>query len=540
MAAAFFLAACSTRPRVDDSADGGGDTSDSDTPGPVEAEVILPQDTETTPDLVPGWRLAWAKRAGGLGWDDAVDISAVAGFVDITGCFSDYAVFGEGEENETPLWGEGGYMFLARYELDGSLEWVVYGGDSYTIGTDVDAHHTGYSVVTGFLDPPGALFGDGEEGEIYLETSSWRNAFLARFGDDGSLTWARSTAAPEPWCSESDDGCHTEGEGVSVFEDGTVVVSGQFKGRAVFGEGTANETVLTSAGQLDAFLARYDAEGGLVWARCIGGLGDDGGDEVAALPDGTFYLLGTFSGSVVFGEGESGETSLNSAGTSSAFLSRHDGEGHLIWAVDLGIDGGVNKEAGKIVALPGGDVAVSGRFSGEMVEGPGEGDSIVETPEGGRGMFVARYTADGERIWNSVDTCTEFYGAAWSVAALADESVAVAGRFEGTAVFGEGEENETVLEWQGGEMDGYVAVYRSDGSLDWGLGQGGTGLDSFSGVAVVPDGAEQESIILAGRFNFVVTFGTGGGDEIELTSADEVDYSTDIVLLRFDVQTDVD
>jgi hypothetical protein len=83
-----------------------------------------------------------------------------------------------------------------------------------------------------------------------------------------------------------------------------------------------------------------------------------------------------------------------------------------------------------------------------------------------------------------------------------------------------------------------MAMYRTDGSLDWVLGQGGSGLDSFHGVGILPDGPDQESIFVTGEFGDTVLFGTGGGDEVQLTAAGDLG-DPDIVLLRLDVQTDV-
>ena len=45
-------------------------------------------------------------------------------------------------------------------------------------------------------------------------------------------------------------------------------------GTATFGEGEDNETGLSSAGFRDIFVAEYDRNGGLLWAKRAGGVND--------------------------------------------------------------------------------------------------------------------------------------------------------------------------------------------------------------------------------------------------------------------------
>ena len=58
-------------------------------------------------------------------------------------------------------------------------------------------------------------------------------------------------------------------------------VTGFFDGSATFGAGETNATTLTSAGDADIFVAKYDASGDLVWATRAGGTGTDVGNSIA-------------------------------------------------------------------------------------------------------------------------------------------------------------------------------------------------------------------------------------------------------------------
>ena len=72
------------------------------------------------------------------------------------------------------------------------------------------------------------------------------------------------------------------------------LVTGTFFGTATFGPGEAGATPLTDTGNGDLFLARYGADGTLLWAKRAGGAGRVLGSGVAALPDGGALVTGFF------------------------------------------------------------------------------------------------------------------------------------------------------------------------------------------------------------------------------------------------------
>lgn len=88
----------------------------------------------------------------------------------------------------------------------------------------------------------------------------------------GELLWVQRAGGSQGDYA-SDVACHT---------DGTVFVTGEFWGTALFPStsGGTTGTSLTSQGEADAFLARYSASGNLLWARKIGGPYSDRGLQV--------------------------------------------------------------------------------------------------------------------------------------------------------------------------------------------------------------------------------------------------------------------
>ena len=98
----------------------------------------------------------------------------------------------------------------------------------------------------------------------------------------------------------------SEGLGLDITTNsaGNSYITGNFHGTATFGAGEAQETTLTAAGDNDLFVAKYAANGTLVWATRAGGTGDDESLGIAIDNAGNSYVTGNFHGTATFGAGE--------------------------------------------------------------------------------------------------------------------------------------------------------------------------------------------------------------------------------------------
>src|SRR6185295_2668246 len=103
----------------------------------------------------------------------------------------------------------------------------------------------------------------------------------------GNFCWVRSAGA-----AGEDDGY-----AVAVDRAGNSYVAGACQGTAVFGA-----TDLVSAGLSDIFLAKYDAEGDLLWARQAGGSADDAALGIAVSTNGNCFVTGYYSKAASFGK----------------------------------------------------------------------------------------------------------------------------------------------------------------------------------------------------------------------------------------------
>ncbi|MCX6647487.1 MAG: PKD domain-containing protein, partial [bacterium] len=78
--------------------------------------------------------------------------------------------------------------------------------------------------------------------------------------ESGNLIWVKRAGGTST----------DQGYGITTLSDNSTVVTGWFEGSATFGPGEPNQTVLTSAGTMgyeDIFIARYNPDGTLAWAK---------------------------------------------------------------------------------------------------------------------------------------------------------------------------------------------------------------------------------------------------------------------------------
>ncbi len=271
--------------------------------------------------------------------------------------------------------------------------------------------------------------------------------------------------------------------GVSALADGSSIITGSFRGTAIFGA----TTFTSNAGSRDTFTAKVKADGTYAWATKGGGKNMDVARSVSALPDGSSIITGRFSGIATFGT----TAPLTSAGGDDSFTSKLNADGSYVWATK---GGGLGTDyASGVSALPDGSSIITGHFSGTAIFG----STILTSTAGSDDSFTAKLNADGTYAW-----ATQGGGLgsdyARGVSALADGSSIITGIFNDIAIFG-----STTLT-SAGSYDSFTAKVNADGTYAWATRGGGPDYDYASGVSALPDG----SSIITGYFDGIATFGT--------------------------------
>ena len=276
------------------------------------------------------------------------------------------------------------------------------------------------------------------------------------------------------------------GRGIAVEGNGDLVFTGtfgQFGSGVDFGGG-----LLTSAGGMDVFVAKFSASGDHVWSKAMGGTSDDVGSAVGVDGGGNAVVTGYFQGTANFGGG-----SLSSAGGEDIFLAKYSSSGAHVWSQRFG---GVGADRGTAIAVAGtGDVALTGYFNATADFG---GGAFVST--GASDIFLAKYSSAGTHAWSKAWGTNYTVGeVSHGVALDATGNIALTGSLVGPLDFGGGPLVEN------GSYDIFVAKFSASGAHLWSKRFGV--LYDDSGNAIVMDAGG--NIIAAGYFSEGVDFGGG-------------------------------
>jgi hypothetical protein len=281
-------------------------------------------------------------------------------------------------------------------------------------------------------------------------------------------------------------------------------VAGGFSGTADFDPGPGFFE-LTSQGDTDIFLAKYERDGQLTWAIAIGGPGADLAHSLALGDQGAIWIIGYFSGTVDFDPGD-GEATHAANGERDVFLAEYDNDGGLLQVITFGgpdADGGCsgensNCDEGMDVAVAAdGAVFATGRFNGTIDLNPGDGQYLV-TASGDSDAFVAKYGPDAGAVWGfKLGESGQTVGMA--IDAFEGGTFAVAGNFTGTVDFdpSDGQTNVTAA-----QADVFAAVYGAD-SAHRVFHTVGEGVESIGpgGMCVGPKSMD---VVVVGRFTETV------------------------------------
>ncbi|MDP1747271.1 MAG: SBBP repeat-containing protein, partial [Bacteroidota bacterium] len=157
-----------------------------------------------------------------------------------------------------------------------SFQWAKRAGlYAFDLGYGVGTDNAGNVYIAGKYEL-NAYFGG-----TYVKCAGNHDIYIAKYSPSGAFLWVRTAGG------SSGDYAHA----LAVDGAGNSYLTGEMEQTTRFGS-----VALTSRGSNDVFVAKYDTNGNLIWAKNLGGGGGSDQGLGISLSGGNVYITGTFQG----------------------------------------------------------------------------------------------------------------------------------------------------------------------------------------------------------------------------------------------------
>lgn len=373
------------------------------------------------------------------------------------------------------------FLLLSTQVFSQNWEWgkhVTGTGNIFNQLTAIDAN--GNIVVAGAKNGLTTFVGTS-----YTLNATANTPFLAKYNPDGSIAWLVNIGDKDA----------TNTKGLTVDSQGNIIIAGQFRSvneACVFGStnttGTNPTISLTSAGVQDAYLAKYDTNGNLLWAYDIGeGTGDDRAFGVTTDTDNNIFVGGYFASTTFTIRGAAGTLTKTTGNTTGgdAYLVKYSSDGTYQWHHHFS-SATYARNLGGMAPAPNNGVYIGIDFT-TSVSVVGTDPLITKSAIGTKAMAIFRINSDGSINWSTVVRGSTTLGNVFNANNYASDTegnlYAIGGgnttiNFENA----DGQVGDTITTALS-NIDGWIARYNPAGVVEWANLISSNGEDKALGVS---------------------------------------------------------
>lgn len=349
------------------------------------------------------------------------------------------------------------------YSQKNGLLWSTYFNDTNVAGNqtiDVATDRLGNVYITGYTTSNTGIATKGAYQTSYSGGTYFGDTYLAKFNSAGKLMWGTYFGGSG---DELPAGITTDKSG-NIFITGSTTSSSGIATKGAYQTSYGGSTGSSYSG--DAYLAKFDTSGKLLWATYYGSFYDEVGSGIATDTSNNVYMVGGKSGS---------------AGT-FAFLVKFNQFGGFLWDTLLGN----HLQVGDGVAIdPIGDVYITGYTRDQS--GIATSGAYQTSYSGGQNSylniggdaFLSKLDSSGKLLWstyyggndNDVGTSliTDNKGNVYVTGfTYSDSGIATSGAYQ--TFFG-GKPYWENASFPGG--DAFLAKFNNNGNIDWATYYGG-------------------------------------------------------------------
>lgn len=275
-------------------------------------------------------------------------------------------------------------LFLAKLDSAGNIIWSTTGRDTNTLNN--------IRAEAWAFDAAGNCYVSGDYGhapDMGLPNAMY-GVYAAKFDASGSVVWARQLV--------DSDSSGKRPVAMTVHPDGSYSIAGIFGlPTLTLGGTTLTNSSSPGTGWVDIFVARYDANGNLLWATSGGSTDMDFILGFASDATGSDYLAGvTQAGSVTF----DGVTLTNSH--LGCYLVKFAPSGMVNWCKATAISGPQSYRSGSIYRFgvdDSGNCYSFGIFDGRLSF---DSTTITNPTVTASAYFLSKLDSSGQCLWAKV------------------------------------------------------------------------------------------------------------------------------------------
>ncbi len=274
-------------------------------------------------------------------------------------------------------------VFIIKLNTAGDFVWARQiadvGVSAIASGGAGNLYFTGEFQDNPDMDPGVGIF-------ILNGASTHHQTYICKLNSAGNFVWAKTFTGTS----------NNETSAISVDGNENVLTSGQFNNTADLDPGPSSFLLTNNVGGYNSiFVSKLDVSGNFVWAKQIGGVGEDFAVDIDTDPLGSVYLAGKFAETVDFDPniGVHNETAPND---SCAFILKLSASGNFVYVRPVTSSFSVELKALDVDNM--GHVAFTGNYRGTPDFEPGL--SFYGLPNSPmRSLFMGKLNPGNEIIW---------------------------------------------------------------------------------------------------------------------------------------------
>ncbi|MRX41706.1 T9SS type B sorting domain-containing protein [Flavobacterium sp. LC2016-23] len=269
--------------------------------------------------------------------------------------------------------------------------WGTYYGDGdNNIFSDIDSDSFGNIYFTGCSTSSSGIF--ASSGAYQTTKSNDFDGIIAKFDSNGQRIWGTY------YGGESYDGI----KGLKVDKQNNLIITGITLSKTNIATNNSYRSVMNNNAK-DAFLAKFNASGAILWASYFGGFGENSATDIDVDINNNIYIVGNTTSSTNVSINNNFQTLLNHNNDTysiynDGFLAKFNPDGNLIWSTYVG---GESDDFITTIKVDSNYLVLGGdTTSKSYIATPGTFQQALYGQHSNSGI-IFKFNLNGNRIWST-------------------------------------------------------------------------------------------------------------------------------------------